>query len=290
MKRELLIFFALGIFFFGMSNVLAEACNLEVSMINQDPYPANPGEYVKIVFQIGGISNPQCGEIEFELLENYPLIFDPGFNSKNRISSGVYSKDYGSFFLAPYRVRVDENALDGNNPIEVSYSIKGSSVRVQESFNLRVKDTEVDFEIHIKNYNPVTRTITFEILNIGSSDIYALTLEIPKQESIQVKNSPINIVGDVDSKEYITANFEAKPSNGQIKVLLHYNDEINVRRTVEKFVTFDSSYFEGNLQSEAGKKSVWTYLVWIIIIGIVGYFFYKKWKKRKVLRDRLNRR
>jgi len=39
----------------------AVECNLDAKMINQDPYPAVPGEYVKVVFELTGISSLDCG-------------------------------------------------------------------------------------------------------------------------------------------------------------------------------------------------------------------------------------
>jgi len=74
-KGVLTIFICLAILFSfsSLTFVSAEGCNLDVSLINQDPYPATPGDYVKLVFQVNGVSNPQCGTVEFELLEQYPL-------------------------------------------------------------------------------------------------------------------------------------------------------------------------------------------------------------------------
>ena len=61
--------------------------------------------------------------------------------------------------------------------------------------------------------------ITIEVLNIEASDIEALTIEIPKQDNIEVKGPNKIVVGDLDSNEYTTAEFEAS-------VLL--NKEINL--------------------------------------------------------------
>ena len=96
MKKEVLpIIFAL----FLISIISAETCNLEVSLLNQDPYPAIPGEYVEVVFQIEGIANAECGTVYFELLENYPIQFDPNTNGRVTIESGTYKKDFSSFLI-----------------------------------------------------------------------------------------------------------------------------------------------------------------------------------------------
>ena len=265
---------------FSVSGVLAERCNLQASMINQDPYPALQGDYVKVVFQLDGVANTECGKVEFELVENYPISFDLPELSKVTVDSGTYQKDFSSFLIAPFKVRVDENALDGDNPIEVKYRHSGNEAYETKQFDLNVEDTRADFEIHVENYDAITKTITFEILHIGKSDIEALSVEIPKQDSVNVKGSNINIVGDLDSNEYTTADFEAVAEDGEISVKLTYTDSINERRSVAKDVYFDSEYFQGRA-SEQKKSNTSTYVILVIVALVVGYFFYRRWKKKK---------
>ena len=282
MKKILSLFLVLMIF--SISGVLAK-CDLEASMINQDPDIALQGEYVKLVFQLGGIANPECGTVEFELIENYPISFDAGENPIRTVNSGTYAKDFSSFLLATYKVRVDANAVDGDNPIEVRYKYSGNEAYETKQFNLDVEDTRADFEIHVQNYNVATKTITFEILNIGKSDIEALSVEIPKQDNVVVKGSNINIVGDLDSNEYTTADFETIPSEGEINIKLTYTDSINERRSVAKNVYFDPDYFQGRV-ADANGSNTKTYLIILVIVGIAGYYFYRRHKKKKAAEHR----
>lgn len=266
---------------FSLTNVLAEGCNLDVSLINQDPYPATPGDYVKIVFQVDGVSNPECGTIEFELLEQYPLIFDPGQETKITIESGVYQKDYNSFLIAPYKVRLDIDALNGDNPIEVRYKQDSlTSTYLTKEFDINVKDVRADFEIFVKDYNSQTKEMTFQILNTAESDIQALTLEIPQQETVNVKGSKTIIVGDLDSNEYTTATFEATSKGGEIKLNVSYTDETNTRRTLEKTVLFEPEYFQDRTNGKA-KTPITSYLFWVLLIGIIVFYFYRRWRKKK---------
>ncbi|MCW8965209.1 MAG: hypothetical protein OQK82_00770 [Candidatus Pacearchaeota archaeon] len=279
MKKVFSLILVLMIFSF--STVLAERCDLEASMINQDPYPAIQGDYVKLVFQLDGIANPECGTVNFELVESYPIIFDAGENPIRTIDSGTYAKDFSSFLLATFKVRVDANAVDGDNPIEVRYKYSGNEAYETKQFNLNVEDTRADFEIHVKNYDSATNTITFEVLNIGKSDIEALTLEIPKQDNIEIKGSNINIVGDLDSNEYTTADFEATPKEGDINIKLIYTDNIGERRSIAKNVEFDPDYFQGRVIDEQSSGAT-KYIILLIVIGVVAYYFYRRYKKNKI--------
>jgi len=284
-KSVLTIFLALSILF-GFAFISAQICDLEVSLINQDPYPAIPGDYVKIVFQINGVENPECGTIQFELLEQYPLIFDPELDPKITINSGTYQKDFSSFLIAPYKVRLYENALNGDNPIEVQYKIGNDQSYSSQQFNLNIEDSRADFEIHIKDYDPTTKELTFEILNIADSDVEALTLEIPKQNNIVIKGPKTNIVGDLDSNDYTTASFEAIPQKGEITLKVYYTDSINERRSLEKVVTFEPEYFEDRTNGKQS-LSIWLYLFWVlVVISLVRYFYIRRKRKKKLKEKR----
>lgn len=280
MKKEGMILIILA--FILIPFVAADTCNLDVSLINQDPYPAIPGEYVKVVFQIDGVENAECGTVSFEVKENYPFSLDPDVTNKVSISAGTYSRTYSSFYLATYKLRVDQNALNGNNPIEVVYSKKNGADLLKE-FNIYVEDTRADFEVYIKEYDYTTKTLTLEILNIEDSDIEALTIEIPKQENIQIKGASKKVIGDLDSNEYTTADFEAIPQDGAINLTILYTDSINVRRTMTKQVIFDSSYFEGRNGGQSTSSWIWT----IAILTVIGWFIWRQIKKHREKKRRL---
>jgi hypothetical protein len=279
--KSLLIIFT-AILLIGV--VAAEACVLDVSMINQDPYPAIPGDYVKVVFQIDGLANPNCGVVNFQVKEEFPFSVDPSSPNPIEVRSGTYSRKYSSFYIAPYKIRVNENALDGNTPIEVAYTTGSSAAEILKEFNIYVENSRADFEIYIKDYDSTTRTLTFEILNIADVDVKALTLEIPKQESIEVKGANRQVVGDLDSNEYTSADFEVILPQGESDITLNivYTDTINVRREITKNVVFDSTYFNG-LERDQKKQPYWLYgLIAVVVIWFIWRRIVKARKKKKM--------
>ena len=268
------------LFLMALSLVVAEACQLDVSLLNQDPYPAVQGDYVKLVFQVDGVANTECKTVDFELLEKYPISFDAGQQRRFTIDAGTYTgSNYQDFFMATYKVRVNADALDGANPIEVRYSYGFGSTQTKE-VDMEVEDVRADFEVVVKDYDYGTHELTLEILNIEDSDVEALTVEIPKQDNIEVKGPNRIVVGDLDSNEYTTADFEATVEDGEVSLTLTYSDAINVRRTVEETVVFDSSYFKDRKADESS-VGAGTYIFWIVVVVVVGWFGWKKWKKKK---------
>ena len=144
----------------------AAGCDPQVSLVNQDPYPAVPGEKVDVVFQIDGLSSSECGNVVVELEEKFPFTVDPSNPAKIEIKAGTYTNtDYESFVMAPYKVRVDADALDGDTPIELTVTRTGGTESY--SFDINIEDTKADFEVYIKDYDYSTRELTLEILNIA---------------------------------------------------------------------------------------------------------------------------
>lgn len=272
-----------GIFFAAqfVSAVFSNPCNISTSLINQDPYPAIPGDYVKLIFQVNGMENPDCGEVSIKLNEAFPFYLDPGATTTFTANSGIFNRDYSSFLIAPYKVRVSEEALDGVSPIEVMITYPGGSTQTTtlEEFDVEIEDKRADFEIYVKNYDTLTNMLTLEVLNVGKADIQSLTLKIPDQENISIKGSNTNIMGDLDSNDYTTADFEATSSGGKVNIGITYTDEINVRRTLTKVITFEPSYFQ-NRKADQKDNSYW-YLAITAALVVVLFLLYRKYKKGK---------
>jgi len=279
MKKEMTMILLLCTLVLPVVTADEMTCDLDVTLLNQDPYPAIPGEYVKLVFQVEGLESPDCSDITFKLTENYPIKFNPGETGLRTFKKVDYIKDYTSNLLIPYEVRIDDAALDGSSEIETRVQSKNTAPLIT-TLNIEVDDSRADFEVHVKDYSYITKELTLEILNIEESDAEALVVEIPKQENIIIKGSNRVIVGDVDSNEYTTADFEATPSNGEITLELTYSDSINARRTVEETITFDSTYFTERAadQKTTGKG---TYIFWAVVIILLVWWGYSKFSKKK---------
>ena len=260
-----------------ISLVSAEPCSPETVLLNQDPYPAIPGEYVKLVFQISNLESQECGNIAFKLKEEYPIIFNPGESGIRNFLEVDYIKDYKSTIQIPFEVRIDENALDGENLIEILLKNKNNA-EILENFNIEVDDPKSDFEIYVKEYDYESNKLTIEILNVGDSDIEALTLEIEKQRNIIIKGSNRIVAGDLDSNEYTTVDFEAIPKDGEISLNIIYSDPLNKRRVIEKTINFDSHYFIDRVADRNGTSKT-TYIFGILAVVGILYLLFKRKKK-----------
>jgi hypothetical protein len=147
------------------------------------------------------------------------------------------------------------------------------------NFTLSIKEMKVDFDIHVKNYNFNTNMLTLEILNLGKITVSAIAITIPPQENIRIKGPNKNIVGDLDSNEYTTADFEVSGS-GNMNLEISYTDAIDVRRSINKTINFDPLYFQDRKADEK-KVSPVTYSVIAAVVIIIILWIYRSYKKRK---------
>ncbi|HRZ85364.1 MAG TPA: hypothetical protein P5277_01155 [Candidatus Paceibacterota bacterium] len=283
MKKKLVIVVINLLFIINFANAI---CDINATLINQDPYPAIPGEYVKLLFQISGVENSLCKGAKFELLEEYPLIFDPNIQNKFEINSSTYTYDYNSYLMVPYKVRIDKEAINGNNPITTILTSNNNQISILNKFNLEIKDVKTNFEVYIKNYNSETSIITFEVLNIGKNNVEAVTIEIPQQDSISVKGSRSNIIGDLDINEYSTGDFEVIPNSNKFNIKIKYNDAIQIRREQTYEVTYEKELFESRKNDK--KSTPWTmyFAILILLIIVIGLYLKRKIKiKRKLFKS-----
>ncbi|MBS3091182.1 hypothetical protein J4217_01910 [Candidatus Pacearchaeota archaeon] len=265
------------------------SCVLGAKLVSQDPYPAIPGEYVKLVFQVSGVESPECGMASFELVQKFPFSLDPGTSAINTIKTGTYYSDYKNQWIIPYKVIVNKNALNGNNTLEIGYAYNAGTqnpVSLSKNFDIEVKDTTTDFEVSVKDYDAKTNIITFEILNVGDNDIEALTIDVPVQTNLDIKGSRRNIVGSLDKNDDTTFTFEAIPRAGQISLMISYNDKVNIRHQIKKSVMFNPSDFEGRVKDK--KSYTGLVILIIIILAVVGIFWHRRRQKQKKI-DHLKR-
>lgn len=284
----LILFLSLFMINFVSAASIDKPCDLDASLVNQDPYPAIQDGYVEVLFQINGVNDNCYGGVVAELVLDYPFSLDLGDYTR-AIKSSTYA-GYGtsSHWNLLYKLRVDKNAIEGDYEVELRYgegSYLGLNGYKLNKFNITVEDGRTDFEIHIDNYKIKDKTITFEILNTGNQDIEALTLEIPQQPNIDVKGSNRNIVGDLDSNEYTTADFEAIPYDGNINIKVFYTDVTNERRVLEKTVYYDSSYFLDTIENKPASMTT-TYTILGIIVLIIAFFIFRRFRKNSKSKNR----
>lgn len=277
MRYKWVMLLVLSIFLIQLSSSL---CTLTPTLINQDPNPAVPSETVKVLFQLEGVENPECGQINLEFLESYPFSLDPGYEKLQTIYGGTYTRDFNSFWMVPYKIRIDKDALDGDHTLQLKTWINNEPVFKITEFNLSIEEVRTEFIVTIDGYSFSTKKLSLGIVNVGKKNAQSITVEIPSQENAAIEGGHVKILGELNSNEDTTATFDAVLSSGPIKVNIEYNDEIGERRVLSKEVIFSEIPFEST--REKSSISLSTIFLWIFIVGVVIYLI--------ILRRRINLR
>ena len=284
MRKEM---FALLVFLMTLGFASA-SCDIRVSLLNQDTYPAVPGEYVKVVLQVTGSETTDCRRFYIDAAPEYPFSIESQ-DTKTIVFGGNYLSGYSSYVLKAYKLIVDENALDGDQKLKIKYGFEGSDGSkgdLTKEFDINVQDTRTDFDVSLQDYDSATNTLTFGIINIGKYDVDSLTLEIPEQKYIKMKGGNPVIIGSLNSNDDTTANVVAVPKAGDITVKLNYNDQNDVRRSVEEVIYLPQSLIENGAAAKQ-PRGTYFYLFWLFVASLVFYAIYRYYKNKKEKSNKL---
>ena len=289
-KSALIIFSLAIIMLTGADTVQGTAadrvCDIDVVLLSQDPMPAMPGERVELVFQIYEKAGP-CDGVSFKIAPDYPFALPRGEEGRidapgRRWSSAGYKRD----IVTAFKLEVDEDAKDGWHELEVKYAEEDVSLKSRsKDVDIRVEDVRTEFEFGIRSYDPANGEITLEILNVGKNDVEALVLEIPQQENIGLIGSNRNIIGILDSNEDTSARFRVSDvEEGEMEVLIRYNDAINERREINETLYFNPDMFVEQIE-DVEPPAASFYVALILTVLLVMSWAHGKRKRKKILEE-----
>ncbi len=284
-------------------------CSPTIKLINQDPTPAIPDSYLKLIFEVSGIGT-ECEGLKVKLSPEYPFSLDPSSNPIQTIEGTPDTPDYKNTWMVPYKVRVANDALEGDYDLKLLYNTgtqNFDNAYVIDNFNISITDSQTDFSIVIQGTSGTQASIG--IVNIGRNTANSLIVGIPAQENFIASGINEQIVGNLAAGDYtivsfniasvttsvnarnqnrtnsgnfnrlnpgqnITNSSNARLNSQMLNIKLDYTDGIGKRRSVIKQVQFSGSSAQGNFtrtstRSSSGTISGVPYTYIIIIILII---------------------
>lgn len=141
MKKLLKLFVLLVVLLFAMPMAFAQitdSANLRVTLVNQQPDPVEPGNIVDVRFKIENLGSDTAEDVSFEVVPEYPFSILPGYNVTQVLGNvwGRQTSDTGIIVL--YKLKVDENAVSGDNDIKVRYRSRHGAWIQPDEFTIRV--------------------------------------------------------------------------------------------------------------------------------------------------------
>jgi hypothetical protein len=228
---------------------MASSC-IYVTSLRYEPYPVNPGEYFTLWIKAENVGNEQAEDVIFELVPKYPFSLDSNENPVRE-----YGKlAVGETVAFDYKIRVDKDAVHGENEIELRYKTdKGNSIWAYDDFDIQVEDAQTDFDLVIQEVSD--SEVSIAIANVGKTVAYSVIVRIPEQEAYAATGTDGQMVGNLENGDYTLVGFEITKkrgaNDGNLKVQIDYTDNIGERRSVIKDIPFDMANSGGMANSGA---------------------------------------
>ncbi len=173
--------------------------SINITMVNQEPDPAEAGRYVTVRFKIENSGRENAEDVTLELLPEYPFSLDPGKSPIKYIGS-VHGRQLGDIgVIVDYKLRIDENAIEGDNEIELRYKIADGHWIKPEPFYINIQPHDILLSI-----DSIETPEKLKPGNSGDIKINLKNLAFSYIKDIRVKlgldNLPISTVGMSNEK------------------------------------------------------------------------------------------
>lgn len=269
--------------------------DIRIRDIRQDPFPANPGEYVDVYMRIDNfgslINNPR-----FELVLPYPFSLDSSNNNAQFTSIAP-----GDKVTLHYRIKVDKNAVPDD--YEVLFKLIASDgTNYPYYFNIKINDVTSSFDSALQDVSK--EGLSLVISNTGKNTANSITVRLDNQTDFDLLGPSSFIIGNLNAGDYTILNSFIAPKNGvkegdmlNLRLDIDYTDITGNRRTVSKIISVLMTHkvnsgfsdlknfilygIDKNTTSSGSNFFKYTTVILFVVLVIVLLFFRKKHKRKE---------
>jgi len=294
----------------------AKAPNLQIKQMKYEPYPVNPSEYVRVWIKVENLGTGLTKDATFKIIPKFPFSFDdPKDSIKSYGQIGYGRNEEDNLVVLEYKVKVDKDAIEGTNEIELKYNTDGSDSWFYKKFDIEITDAQTDFDLVIQEVSE--QQVSVAIANTGKNIAYSVIVKIPEQENFETIGTEGQMVGNLENGDYTLVSFELNEktrTSGKkpLRIQIDYTDNIGERRSVIKEIMFEmdstANQFPGMTNSEDGtmpegfpanrmgqfgrqmitqeKEIYQEWWFWVITLGV----FFIGWKVTKKIKEKKNKK
>ncbi len=156
------------------------APNLVVSALRYEPYPAEPGKYVKLWISVENQGYEPAERVTFEFVDNYPFFLDESENATR------YFPKISPFesALLDYKIRVASDAVEGWNEAKIRYKYGESETWI-----------EIPIRIYVQTLDAILNLISFSTSpdEIEPGKEFNLTLVLQNAADSELKQISVRL-------------------------------------------------------------------------------------------------
>jgi hypothetical protein len=197
MKKEIIIVMLILLSSLVSGIVVPRGDAVKVYLISQNPDPIEPGGYVELRFKIENIGADYAKNLIFEIMPEYPFSLDKSISPEKKLGDMYMQQVDEESFVLYYKMRVDKDAIDGNNPIKVKYSTDDGLTWTRSQFDVRIQTTNLIVGINKVAVEP-------EEISPGKTASITITLENNAESLLRNVNVKLGIVTQTVTSTSVT--------------------------------------------------------------------------------------
>ena len=168
-----------------LSPVSAASPALKATLVKYEPAPAEPGGYIDVWMKIENKGDDTATDAEFEIMPKYPFTLDPGVSASQKLGKLWPLQQV----VIDYRLRVDEEALEGSSPVDFRFRTDEEGVWTNSSVSISVQSKRINVGISGIESSPYLirpgdySTITLKVQNFGDSSASDVVIKLDTSAS-----------------------------------------------------------------------------------------------------------
>ncbi|MCK4968732.1 MAG: COG1361 S-layer family protein [Candidatus Aenigmarchaeota archaeon] len=226
----------------------ATSATLDVSVLRYEPTPTTPGQYFDVWFKVDNTGGSVATNAVLTIKPKFPFSTDDHPKTMIGILNPLDST------TIKYRIRVDENAIEGMSNLDVTYSAnEKTSIIVSKSFDIEIKTSDAQIGI-----NSITTTpkeflpgqeglVTLVIKNLADStlkdinvklDLTGTTTPFAPIETSTLKNIKTLTGGKSNTITYnVIATPDATSGVYKVPVTVTFSDNVGTNYTSTEIIS-----------------------------------------------------
>lgn len=271
-------------------NVEARDAQIELETVDVTPSQINPGDVGKISLTLKNNADTTLSDVKTKIVTyatsgvttiDLPFAIQDSVNEKslNSIKPGEEKiveynlLTYPSITPGIYKLPLMLTFYDGSGQNHTKTEFITLMVNPKIDVYMTIDSSKVTKEAK-------TGIVTIKIINKGLGDVKLGNLKIEKSLDFDLLSpSDQNYIGNIDSDDYKTADFEiiAKKDALSIPLTLTFKDALNKEHEIK--TTLDLKVLSQKTLTPKSTNYTWLIIAAIIIIGAVVYFVRRKKRK-----------
>lgn len=117
-------------------DVISEGVSLRITLMSQEPDPAEPGSKFIAKFRVENIGGTSADDFVLEFVPEYPFTLYSGGAQKTIGQLGSYGDNAP---VAEYVIRVDKDAVEGMATLKLRFKFDGSASWITKAFDINIR-------------------------------------------------------------------------------------------------------------------------------------------------------